>query len=321
MRSNYLHYGLTEVGRGDAVKRFFLAVKEAYFTSMDELEDSPVTPVTDGILKRKRSLVEAQLLELEKQPEPPVRVESRVRDALANKLGAATEVRCKYGMIDILSDTEIIEVKVYRHWKHALGQCVSYGLCFPGRSRRLHLYAESSDWESAKRRLETICEACSSFGVRVTLEALDPTYTRDLAIMVDESAESEAPPGIIEDAREEMDFDVGTKGVAVGMEDAEVIVQQQVAPPLADASIAYTEECIRHFIDKHCNVGVAEKVASSEFRERLLLATASGVHEVLGIRRVGIVMHKIGFKTRELKHDGRRCRGFGGVSIKPVGVE
>jgi hypothetical protein len=310
-------------GRGEAVKRFFLAVKEAYFSATKELEESPVTPASEGILKRKRSLMEAQLQELQREPEVLIRVEALVRDTLASKLGAATEVRCKYVVIDILSDSEIIEVKVYRLWKHALGQCVSYGLCFPGRSRRLHLFAEASEWGNAKGQLETICEACSCFGVSVTLEALDKTYDAksicqtDLVIPVDKGTGSEASSSITLDAQQGTVEEMEVDGTIKDMETTKAVVEPEVALSFSSSPTAHAEECIKRFINDHCTVGVAEKVTSSEFRERLL-ATATSAHDVLGMRRVGMVMHKIGFKARELKRDGRRCRGFEGLSVKPI---
>lgn len=56
-------------------------------------------------------------------------------------------------------------------------------------------------------------------------------------------------------------------------------------------------------------------MASSEFRDRAAVDEAH--HDVLGSRRIGIVMHQIGFKAREVTQGGRRKRGFGGVSVKP----
>jgi hypothetical protein len=143
--------------KGDVVKRFFqLAIKKAYFAAINELEESPSTVVGEAILKRKRSLVEEQIHELDREVEGPVRMEALVRDRLALELGAVTEVRCEYGLVDVLSETEVIEVKSVGCWKHALGQCLAYGLCFMGRKVRIHLFADSGRWDHANKLLQTI---------------------------------------------------------------------------------------------------------------------------------------------------------------------
>ncbi|GAQ91171.1 hypothetical protein KFL_007380050 [Klebsormidium nitens] len=159
--------------RGDIVRRFFIAVREAYFETIQELEDNPNTPAR-VTLDRHEKFVDGQLMELGKECSKAIRVEAQVRDRLASKLvGARTEVRCEYGMIDILTDTEVIEVKVYHKWKHALGQCLSYGLSFSDRQIRIHLFANFSDWDDANKQRGAILEICSKFGVKVTLERLE----------------------------------------------------------------------------------------------------------------------------------------------------
>lgn len=138
---------------------------------MKELEESPSTMVGEAILKRKRSLVEEQIDELDREVEGPVRMEALVRDRLALELGAVTEVRCDYGLVNVLSETEVIEVKLVGCWKHALGQCLVYGLCFMGRKMRIHLFADLGRWDHANKMLRRIRPACSRFGVDVILES------------------------------------------------------------------------------------------------------------------------------------------------------
>lgn len=52
--------------------------------------------------------------------------ESIIRDRIALEEKGETEVETKSGRIDVLTETKIIEVKVCRLWKHAMGQVLCY---------------------------------------------------------------------------------------------------------------------------------------------------------------------------------------------------
>lgn len=90
--------------------------------------------------------------------------EAKVSDALAREIGGEREVRCKFGYIDVLSATEIIEVKSFKDWKNAVGQILIYGSQFPSHRKRVHLYGEGS------LDLLEIQEVCGTLGVTVTLD-------------------------------------------------------------------------------------------------------------------------------------------------------
>lgn len=72
-------------------------------------------------------------------------LERQVQKRLAQTLNGKTEVQCKTGVIDILTKSEIIEVKKAKEWKHAIGQVLIYQLEYPNRQARIHLYGECSD--------------------------------------------------------------------------------------------------------------------------------------------------------------------------------
>jgi hypothetical protein len=161
----------------DIVRRFFIAIWEAYYLTIHELECDPNVSARK-ILDRHADLVSSQFTELGRQCAKMIKVEAQVRDTLATKLmGARTEVRCEYGVVDILTDSEVIEVKVCHKWKHALGQCLSYGLCFPGETRRVHLFQDSSVGSDATKQLNVILQVCSKFDVKVTFEKLEDGKT------------------------------------------------------------------------------------------------------------------------------------------------
>jgi Holliday junction resolvase RusA-like endonuclease len=96
---------------------------------------------------------------------PPSQGESWYRDKLAKSLGGQTEVQTVDGRIDILTATEIIEVKTTHNWKHALGQILVYGKHYPYHQKRIHLYGNISEDSLQKAIL-----ICRSHNVLVTRE-------------------------------------------------------------------------------------------------------------------------------------------------------
>lgn len=95
-------------------------------------------------------------------PEP---AEGDIRDKLALREGGVTEVSVECGRIDVLTPTEVIEVKRVKGWKGAIGQVMVYGRVFPSRTKRIHLYGNGA--------LETYVLAqkhASELGIRVTVE-------------------------------------------------------------------------------------------------------------------------------------------------------
>lgn len=71
--------------------------------------------------------------------------EKKVQKRLSNLINGKIEVQCKTGAIDILTDTEIIEVKKAKDWKHAIGQVLVYQLEYPDHKARIHLYEDCSN--------------------------------------------------------------------------------------------------------------------------------------------------------------------------------
>ncbi|MBO1348869.1 MAG: hypothetical protein EBE86_016460 [Hormoscilla sp. GUM202] len=105
-----------------------------------------------------------------KPPPPPPRppkkgTESWYRDRLANKLGGETEVTVPGGRIDVLTRTEVIEVKRVSQWKSGLGQVLVYGGSFPDRQARIHLIGKPS-----QSQLYFIQQQCQRYQVKVTWE-------------------------------------------------------------------------------------------------------------------------------------------------------
>jgi hypothetical protein len=91
--------------------------------------------------------------------------ESVIRDALAAREGGRTEIKCPAGSIDVLTDTNVIEVKHCKDWKNAVGQALVYQSFFPNHLPRIHLYGS----DPAQRR-SLVIGVCKKLGVLLTWE-------------------------------------------------------------------------------------------------------------------------------------------------------
>jgi hypothetical protein len=94
---------------------------------------------------------------------PPEQHERAFQELEAARIKGDMEVAAGLGgRCDILTDAEVVEVKRYSAWRHALGQILSYGFFFPGRSLRVHLFDPPP---SPEYDVLTICE---KYGVNVS---------------------------------------------------------------------------------------------------------------------------------------------------------
>ena len=94
-----------------------------------------------------------------------VQTESGHKHALAKTLNGKTEIPTLAGNIDVLTTTEIIEVKSVNNWKHAIGQVLIYGKYFPNHRKRIHLFGQTTD-----SYLELIVAHANEFNNNVTWE-------------------------------------------------------------------------------------------------------------------------------------------------------
>jgi DNA-binding MarR family transcriptional regulator len=91
--------------------------------------------------------------------------ERRIQDRLQVELGGEVEVSTAVGRIDLLTATEVIEIKNINDWKEALGKLLAYSAFFPEHSKRIHLFGRC---DLAKLALAQA--TCSEFGITVTFE-------------------------------------------------------------------------------------------------------------------------------------------------------
>jgi len=66
--------------------------------------------------------------------------ERNIRDRLSIELKGSVEVSCLDGLIDILTPSELIEIKNAKNWKAAFGQVLIYGFSYPSHFKRIHLF-------------------------------------------------------------------------------------------------------------------------------------------------------------------------------------
>jgi hypothetical protein len=97
-----------------------------------------------------------------KGPEYPIQLRMHA------ELGGIMEACTPIGPVDLVTSTEVIEIKRIEDWKEALGQVMAKAQCFPELSMRIHLFGESS------KILRKITKHCQFLNVIVTFETIVP---------------------------------------------------------------------------------------------------------------------------------------------------
>lgn len=96
---------------------------------------------------------------------PNVNIEFQIRARLQSELGGQVEVVTAVGRIDLLTESEVIEIKSIDDWKEALGKILAYAAFFPNHNKRIHLFGKPD-----LTKLALAQDTCSEFGVAVTFE-------------------------------------------------------------------------------------------------------------------------------------------------------
>jgi DNA-binding transcriptional regulator YhcF (GntR family) len=113
------------------------------------------------VLAAKNYINPSRYFNLQEQTAP----EQKVRDRLQRVLGGLTEVATPLGRVDLLTDTEIIEVKCLEDWKSALGQILVYASFYPEHQKRIHLFGQINPLKEIE-----IHRTCEELGVLATFE-------------------------------------------------------------------------------------------------------------------------------------------------------
>lgn len=91
--------------------------------------------------------------------------ELKISKKLALSLKGRTEVEVPSGRIDVLTKTEVIEVKSAEQWKSAIGQVLTYSAYYPKCQPRIHLFGKVN-----LKQKKVIEFQCDRLGVVLTWE-------------------------------------------------------------------------------------------------------------------------------------------------------
>jgi hypothetical protein len=157
--------------RGQRVRDFFLAVKREYVAQLAHIAAAPDLPRLQATSSERSGKFKTDQCDQLTQPLPErVGLERIVASRLSAALAGEEQVQCANGRIDILTTTEVIEVKRFHLWKAAMGQVQVYREDFPKLGARLHLFATAED--DVMGRLARVSKMCAKFDVRVTFEVI-----------------------------------------------------------------------------------------------------------------------------------------------------
>lgn len=153
-----------------AAKRYLMTAKgqkaHAIYSYFVEAEEQLLAILASTSAKETKALALAKAIAT---PNTAVeQTELEVRNKLAAAIGGQVEVAVEEGLADIVTEEEVIEVKAFSKWKHALGQVLAYDYSIRKQKRRIHLFGE----EASPSLLPRICECCSHYGVLVTYEQI-----------------------------------------------------------------------------------------------------------------------------------------------------
>jgi DNA-binding MarR family transcriptional regulator len=148
----------------------YLITKHPFADSKLEIDTSVISEEL-GYHRRTVQLAIKKLVSLDLIQMPDNRqdfkaIERKVTESLKAALGGKTEVKTPVGRIDLLTDTEIIEVKNIGEWKGALGQLLIYSLHYPNHKKRIHLFGKNIDG------LAMISDIIRTFDITVTGEEI-----------------------------------------------------------------------------------------------------------------------------------------------------
>jgi hypothetical protein len=96
------------------------------------------------------------------KPDYNLQKEKEIKLRLQKELNGKIEIETESGFIDLLTDTEIIEIKVGKQWKHAVGQILIYSFEYPIHKKRIHLFDIEFD--------KNINEKCKIYDIDVSYE-------------------------------------------------------------------------------------------------------------------------------------------------------
>lgn len=96
------------------------------------------------------------------KPSKKLDKEKQIQLKLQKKIGGDIEVGTDYGDINLLTNTQLIEIKKYTDWKCAIGQVIAYGADYPNREKIIYLFDVPADNIVGKIRI-----ICAELDIKV----------------------------------------------------------------------------------------------------------------------------------------------------------
>ena len=90
------------------------------------------------------------------------RKEKLIQKKIHAQLGGKCEVITPAGKIDLLTKTELIEIKEAKNWKDALGKVIAYGCYYPSHNKVTYLFG-ACHWDFQ----QIVQDVCSKNNVKV----------------------------------------------------------------------------------------------------------------------------------------------------------
>lgn len=132
--------------------------RATFYKALSRLvEEGSINPTAYGLELNEPSDTESQIRDCPADT---------LRDRLKSQLGGLTEVKTPAGRIDLLTETEIIEVKRVGEWKSGLGLILVYSVFYPEHRKQLHLFGSAKD----EGKIADIANFCLAFDVFVSFE-------------------------------------------------------------------------------------------------------------------------------------------------------
>lgn len=132
-----------------------------------QYDDIPITLAKGGLQWRAIAEELAEWLKKKMNREPrwdrcyavTMTREQRIADSWAKKMDGNLEVNCESGRVDIMTQTQVVEVKHVNRWKAAMGQVLAYAVA-TGLKPVLILYGSTT--EGLRPIIEKVC---SHYGI------------------------------------------------------------------------------------------------------------------------------------------------------------
>lgn len=141
--------------------------------SMEDFDALVSFGASQGRREAMRIMSKNPNIEQVKKLEPKTRknqtcqqIERQIQLRLLNELaGAKAEVSTLAGKIDILTNTELIEIKEWKRWKEAIGQVLCYGKYYPDCGKRIHFFGNAEP-----HFIELVELHCLEYGIIISWE-------------------------------------------------------------------------------------------------------------------------------------------------------